>query len=287
MEEHRNRVDQQGLIMSRNLVVILTISVLALAGCRSMGVIESDAGQHYTAHDARIRFSMRAPSGEGPFPAVILMHGCSGLGGAVERGMAQHADHLVDAGFIALILDSFTSRGIDSTCTSLRKAAEATLFRQYDAIHALRHLQGLPNVNPANVFLMGQSQGGSVAAKLAAHHTSSIVKDVALVEASGQPWFAAIVAYYPWCPHVPKWLDTPLLVLSGKKDDWTPSQGCIWHKAVVKGAPYEVKIYEDAHHSFDLPMPVQYYVGHTVGGHPEAAADSRTRMITWFLEHMQ
>ncbi len=273
--------------MSRNLVVIVTISVLALVGCRSMGVIESDAGQHYTAHDAKIRYSMRLPSGEGPFPAVILMHGCSGLDGSVGRGMARHADHLVDAGFVALILDSFTSRGIASTCTSSRKAAESTLFRQYDAVHALRYLQGLPNVNPQNVFLMGQSEGGGVAAKLAAHPLSSSVKGDALIEASGEPWFTAIVAYYPWCPHVPKWLDTPLLVLSGEKDDWTPSQGCFWHKAVVKGAPYEVEIYEDAHHSFDLPMPVQRYVGYTVGGHPAAAADSRKKMIAWFREHMR
>lgn len=273
--------------MNRSLVVVVTISVLALAGCRSMGVIESDAGQYDTAQDAKIRFTMRSPSGDGPFPAVILMHGCSGLGGAVGRGMARHADHLVDAGFVALILDSFTSRRINSTCTSSSKAAESTLFRQYDAIHALRHVQGLPEVDPANVFLMGQSEGGGVAAKLAAHHLSSIVKDDELVEASAQPWFAAIVAYYPWCPHVPKWLDTPLLVLSGEEDDWTPSLGCFWHRTVVKGAPYDVKIYEDAHHSFDLPMPVQRYVGYTVGGHPAAAADSRTRMIAWFREHMR
>ncbi|MCE2519667.1 MAG: dienelactone hydrolase family protein [Alphaproteobacteria bacterium] len=269
--------------MSRNLVVIVIISVLALVGCRSMGVIESDAGQH----DTKIRFSMRLPSGEGPFPAVILMHGCSGLGGAVGRGMARHADHLVDAGFVALILDSFTSRGIASTCTSSRKAAESTLFRQYDAVHALRYLQGLPNVNPQNVFLMGQSEGGGVAAKLAAHPLSSSVKGDALIEASGEPWFPAIAAYYPWWPHVPKWLDTPLRVLSGEKDDWTPSQGCFWHKAVVKGAPYEVEIYEDAHHSFDLPMPVQRYVSYTVGGHPAAAADSRKKMIAWFRKHMR
>ncbi|MDE0046794.1 MAG: dienelactone hydrolase family protein [bacterium] len=273
--------------MGRNLVAIVIFGVLALAGCRSMGVIESDAGQYYTAHDAKVRFTMRSPSGEGPFPAVILMHGCSGLGESVGRGMAQHADHLVDAGFVALILDSFTTRGIDSTCTSSRKAAESTLFRQHDAVHTLRHLQALPDIDPENVFLMGQSEGGSVAVKLAAHPLSSVVKDDAMVEASGQPWFAAIVAYYPWCPHVPKWLDTPLLVLSGEEDDWTPSQGCIWHKAVVKGAPYDVKIYEDAHHSFDLPMPVQHYVGYTVGGHPAAAADSRMRMIAWFREHMR
>ena len=273
--------------MNGSLVVVLIISVLALAGCRSMGVIESDAGQYDTAQDAKIRFTMRSPSGEGPFPAVILMHGCSGLGSAVGRGMALHADHLVDAGFHALILDSFTSRRINSTCTSSSKAAESTLFRQYDAIHALRHVQGQPEVDSANVFLMGQSEGGSVAAKLAAHPLSSVVKNDVLLEASGQPWFAAIVAYYPWCPHVPVWLDTPLLVLSGEEDDWTPSLGCFWHKAVVKGAPYDVRVYEDAHHSFDLPMALQNYVGYTVGGNPAAAADSRMRMIAWFREHMR
>ncbi len=236
--------------------------------------------------EAKILFSMRLPPGEGPFPAVILMAGCSGLVGPVERGMTRHADHLVDAGFVVLILDSFTARGIDSTCTSARKAAESTLLRQYDAIHALRYLQGLTGVDPQNVFLMGQSEGGSVAAKLAAHHLSSMVKTDTLAEPSGQPWFAAIVAYYPWCPHVPKWLDTPLLVLSGEKDDWTPPEGCLWHKAVVKGAPYEVEVYAGAHHSFDLPLPVQSYLGHTVGGHPAATAESRTRMIAWFREHM-
>ena len=38
----------RGLIMSRISVVVLTLGVLALAGCRSMGVIESDAGQYDT-----------------------------------------------------------------------------------------------------------------------------------------------------------------------------------------------------------------------------------------------
>ena len=56
---------------------------------------------------------------------------------------------------------------------------------------------------------------------------------------------------------------------------------------MVKGAPYEVEIYEDARHSFDLPMPVQHDVGYIVGGHPAAAADSRERMIAWFREHMR
>ena len=130
------------------------------------------------------------------------------------------------------------------------------------------------------------SQGGSVAAKLAGHHTTSMVKGQEHGEDPAKPWFRALVAYYPWCPHVPKLLDTPLLVLSGAEDDWTPSLGCLWHKAVVKGAPYEVVIYEGAHHSFDLPIRRQTFAGHTVAGNPGAASDSRERMVAWFREHM-
>ncbi len=273
--------------IGKTLGFFLAFSTLVLTGCRSTGVIESDFGLHSTVHDAKIKVSMSAPSGQGPFPAVILMHGCNGLDWGTTRGVARHVDHLVDAGFVTLVVDSFTSRGIGSTCTSARKMAEATLFRQYDAVHAMRYLQDQSIVDPENIFLMGMSQGGSVAAKLAGDQWSSIAKREVLDENSAQPWFRAIVAYYPWCPHVPIRLDTPLLVLSGEEDDWTPPLGCFWHKAVVKGAPYEIEIYEGAHHSFDLPIRTQYFTGHIVGGNAAAAAGSRQKMVEWFLKYMQ
>ena len=152
----------------------------------------------------------------------------------------------------------------------------------------MRHVQGLPGVDPAKVFLMGQSEGRSDAARLAAHPLSSAVKNDVLVEVSGQLRFAAIVAYYPWCVRMFRSGSTRLCSFSPvKRMTGHHQKGCFWHKAVVKGAPYDAKIYEDAHHSFDLPMPVQRYVGYTVGGHPAAAADSRTRMIAWFREDMR
>ena len=273
--------------MDKTLRLFVAFSILMLAGCRSTGVIESDVSQYWPGHDALVKVSMSAPAGQGPFPAVILMHGCNGLGWGTTRSMALHVDNLVDAGFVTLVVDSFTSRGIGSTCTSASKMAEATVFRQYDAVHAMRYLQDEPVVDPENIFLMGMSQGGSVAAKLAGDRWSNNIKGDVLDENPTRSWFRAIVAYYPWCPHVPNRLETPLLVLSGKEDDWTPSLGCFWHKAVVKGAPYEVEIYEGAHHSFDLPIRLQAFAGHTVGGNAAAAADSRQKMVEWFLRHIQ
>ena len=50
--------------------------------------------------------------------------------------------------------------------------------------------------------------------------------------------------------------------------------------------PFDVIVYEHAHHSFDLPMGGPYrYKGYTVGENAVVAADARKRMIAWFREH--
>src|SRR2546428_15908 len=51
--------------------------------------------------------ALRSPSGRGPFPAVILMHGCGGVGNA-ETGWVSP---LRAAGNAAVVVDSFGGRG--------------------------------------------------------------------------------------------------------------------------------------------------------------------------------
>lgn len=270
-----------------NKAIFMVVAACGLLSMQSAASTDPNLGTWQVILETKVRVAMSAPSGPGPFPAVILMHGCNGLGRATAQGMAHHVGHLLESGFITLVVDSFTARGIDTTCTSNRKMAEATLYRQFDALHAMFFLREQVFVDPENIFLVGLSQGGSVVAKLAGDRLSSIARKVMLEENPTEPWFRAIVAYYPWCPLVPKRLETPLLVLVGELDDWTPSLMCFWHKAVVRGAPYEAVIYDGAHHSFDLPIPVQSFAGHTVGGHPEAALQSRRRMVDWFRDHME
>ncbi len=213
--------------MGQKIGPVAAIGTSMLAGCRTGGVIDPDFGEHSAAHDSKTQVSMSAPSGQGPFTAVTLMHGCNGLDRGTERGMALHAGHLNGAGFVTQVVDS---------CTSNRKAARPP--------SSAGTTPCMPIVDPRNVFLMGISHCGSVAARLAGDPSTSMVKGQEQDEDPAKPWFRAL----PWCPHPPKRLDTPLLVLSGAQDDWTPPLGCFWHTA--------------------------------------AASVSRERMVAWFREHM-
>ncbi|HET6367398.1 MAG TPA: hypothetical protein VFG27_09245 [Pseudomonadales bacterium] len=62
------------------------------------GAIEVLSGQQ------RLTGQLSLPDGPGPFPAMILMHGCNGVGRA-ERGWASA---LVSWGYAAFVVDSFT-----------------------------------------------------------------------------------------------------------------------------------------------------------------------------------
>jgi len=53
------------------------------------------------------------PSGDGPFPAVVVLHGCAGFS---SGGSLQLADQLKDWGYVALMVDSLTPRGLATAC---------------------------------------------------------------------------------------------------------------------------------------------------------------------------
>src|SRR5439155_21173663 len=72
------------------------------------------------------------PVGPGPFPAVVLMHGCGGVGNA-EGGWV---DPLTRAGYAAFVVDSFTGRGLTEVCRNAR--ALSPVQRIPDTYGALR-----------------------------------------------------------------------------------------------------------------------------------------------------
>jgi dienelactone hydrolase len=205
------------------------------------------------------------PPGTGPFPAVLVLHSCSG----VSDHERSWAGRLVSWGYAALIVDSFGPRNQRNLCEVNKGSIPQTLSAQ-DAHNAAIYLRTLPDIQADRIGIIGFSFGGTTT------FWASMAEGIP-VDRGGRP-FQAAVAYYPTCSGgtIVSPFATDVLILIGKDDDWTPADLCI--KTVAARAnqarPPAIKVYPGAVHSFDrggLPRP---YLGHMVGGNAEAAADS-------------
>jgi dienelactone hydrolase len=234
-----------------------------------------------------VPLTIHRPAGSGPFPAVVIMHDCSGLGPRSSGAPGRWARELVGRGLVVLLPDSFGPRGFpDGVCTAARTRGVdvGPERRARDAYAALAQARALAEVDGRRVAIMGGSHGG----------TTTLV---AMVDGAGPAGagFAAAVALYPRCRQRAR-VVAPLLILIGDKDDWTPAEPCRRLAEIARqaGYPVAIKIYPGAHHAFDSPHPERYVAtrinpsapggrGATTGGHPEAWADSIAE-VTAFLE---
>jgi dienelactone hydrolase len=211
----------------------------------SAGSLAAAGGGRYAAGDpVTITGVLRFPAGAGPFPAVILAHGCSGVGAAV-RGWAET---LRAWGYATLAIDSFTPRGLREVCTQGR--ALRPTQRIPDAYGALRALAAHPRIDPKRVALMGFSHGGALAMGAATQWAQETYAP------QGQPAFRAFLAFYPNCnADYPERMrvSAPVRIHAGEIDDWTPSAPCVKLAKMLRdaGQDVEIAVYPGAHHAFD------------------------------------
>jgi dienelactone hydrolase len=196
------------------------------------------------------------PQGTGPFPAMVVLHGCDGIGPHYRNW----ARRLAGWGYVALLVDSFRPRGVTMVCNHGRLVPPE--LQAADGFAAAAYLRGRADVRPDRIGVIGFSHGGW-----------AVLKAVLAAPRPG-PDFAAAVAFYPGC----EWPGTPLvtdtLILIGDADDWTPAARCQrWRDTVqTDGHKVAMKIYPGALHGFDTGNRPHTYAGHHVGGDPVAAA---------------
>ena len=183
-----------------------------------------------------------------PHPAVVFMHGCGGpygRDGAVAARFRSWAQQFNAQGYAVLLVDSFSGRGLRELCTQpfARRSLRA-VDRVPDAWAARAWLIARGDVDPARIALMGWSHGATTTL-FALRRTPE-----------GGKAFAAAVAVYPGCsalakagPYRPQ---SPVLLLIGEADDWTPASPC---RDLADEAPEIVlKTYPGAFHGFDEPF---------------------------------
>ena len=262
----------------RNMIaaIIPVFLVLIATQVRAQQTPELVRFQSMSPDRAELTARLHLPRTSQPAPAVVLMHGCGGWQPEVLAALEHYALFLVRSGYVVLNLDSFGSRNRvgGRVCGSLGELTRARSYRTYDAFTALDFLRRQPFIDSQNIFLVGQSNGGSVAL------ISALTKTTDRFGGNG---FRGIVALYPWCGAAGGTrldLHSPLLVLGGAMDDWVPPHKCQRFKA--RGQELTVMVYENAAHSYDLRIPMQRYLGNLVGYNPKAAADTRTQMLAFF-----
>ena len=246
--------------MGRQRFAVLAVMALCLLPIAAAMASSPAAAQQVTyptavlpglAAPATIAATLSRPDGPGPFPAVIVLHDCSG----VSRKDQDWAKRLVSWGYVAIQPDSFGSRKLGSLCADVNRVDAQQ--RVQDVISTAGYLATLPYVQKDRIAVLGFSHGGW-----------TIMKGVQENARWSSYGIKGAVAYYPYCT-APQDNDVaiPLRILIGEKDDWTPAQRC---RDVISGAKkpslIEATFYPDTYHSFDCNCGTRWINGMGGGG---------------------
>jgi dienelactone hydrolase len=301
-------IDVQSVAMMRRAAVAGIGSRSARpAAPRPRSLAPPSPPRRRTEPSEQIPVELSKPDGPGPFPALVIMHDCSGLGPRSSGAPGRWAQELVARGYVVIMPDSFTTRGFpDGVCTDGSRGRDdvSPARRVRDAYSALAHLCALPYVDGAHVGLMGGSHGGSTTL------TSMIAPDTDadLLARERRAGFAAAVALYPGCRGIATDLEQPgCLPARCATADPDRRQGRLDARGAVPAAdrggatggyPVTIKVYPGAYDSFDSSHPVRYVAtrinanapggrGATTGGDPAAWADSIREVVAFFGRHLR
>jgi len=249
-------------------------SLLLLCSCVTSETLPAFTAATVGAPSSGAPAELSVPEGPGPFPAVVVLHGCDGVGPHYRNWARQ----LRDWGYVAMLVDSFRPRGVYNVCDQVMEVPP--LWQAQDAFAAADYLRGLPNVRADRIGVIGFSHGASAVMRT--------VLAGAVPQGHATP-FAAAVAFYPGCGRPASPLATDTLILIGDADDWTPAPQCVtWRDQVQRaGHSVQLKIYPGALHNFDGgPALPQVYVGHRVGRDAAAASDAIATTQAFFAQHL-
>jgi dienelactone hydrolase len=249
-------------VCSRLVITLLSGLVFARPSPPAAAeLVKFESAAQGSGSTVRIQGELSKPKGEGPFPAVVLLHSC--LGPPATK--TAIVDQLASWGYVALFVDDFTTRNIHETC--------AVDFAEglSDAYGALLYLAKFPYVDAKRVGAVGYSQGADTALQIASARPYALPRDLK---------FKAAVAFYPPCANqAAARIAMPTLILIGASDNVTPATDCE-ELSRRQRADIKLIVYPAAYHGFDDPSldEGKRLFGMWMKYDPDAAERSKSQM---------
>jgi len=208
------------------------------------------------------------PSGRGPHPAVIMLHGRAGAYSSLAQGV-YNADTLskrhkfwgefwASHGYVALLVDSFGPRGYwqgfpKHSYAERPSEVSEQMVRPLDAYGALAYVQSRADIMTNRVGLQGWSNGGMTALVTMSTRAPGIPPPAL------DKGFRAALVFYPGCgmeavqgSYAPY---APLLLFVALADEEVSPVRCehLVQRVRTAGGPLELITYPGAEHNFDDP----------------------------------
>ena len=239
------------------------------------------------------------PADKASGAAAILLHGCGGLGAKRQLNARHKAakDWLLERGIAVVFPESFTSRRFEEVCAvKMQSRTIRQIDRVQDVIATHAWLKAQPGVDAKKIVLWGWSHGGSTVLNTVTHKPAGENRQSAPGEFSDDVKFVEAIAFYPGCSpfakdSAPQKISSPLTILMGDADDWTPAAPCSTFAARLKSneQPVSLTLYPGAYHDFDnpagkfrvrseVPNGVNKEKGVTVAPDPKAREDAMARI---------
>jgi carboxymethylenebutenolidase len=218
-----------GIVAALVLALVLSVVIdAAQDGRRLQGLTNTQIGE--------VRVFVAKPPGEGPFPAVVMVHEFWGL----RQEIVDKAKLLAKEGYLVIAPDTYRNQRTDWIPRAIYLSASTPKDRvNEDMNEVFSWLEAQAVVDPKRIAVMGFCYGGTVALNFSLSN----------------PRVAATGVFYGQLqtdPEVLKRLQGPVLGVFGGADASIPLEKVRAFEAGLETAkvPHEVKVYDGMGHAF-------------------------------------